>query len=1093
MTTMTTAAAAAAAAAETTNRNKEEEKGHHHTPINALNQTHSNDDKKTSTTRDKDLVEVEEKDQQQHISLVSKNVFNSARKPANNPNIISGSGSNFFKFFDFSNPEPPAAEIANRTKSQFQTHHLHQSKPKNHILLNIKPKKNFFTSNYNNHKSNHSGKKNNDKDENGDASENQMDGLAEAKLFGTADIQSRDSLAPLYSQIRSKLISPSPSPSPIYNENIPGSSSSSDNQRQHEEDRSLNLLQKMRLFDEQGGEIESLQDLLTAPNSIVFVSFNGDPFLEGKRGGMAEGPSSSSCPSPFSAAFASSAEARKDDSSSPTHLQHHHDYHDADLEEHTDGSASLNTSVASSSSASSRPSIRQQLSELKLRVELLELNAIKTNEVIDGASSDSIKRASLLYLKPSSSPTVLSSPSSSRKERNNNDQDAENHSPVEEDGDFHRSEKPAAGEMNKNDFISKYFERVELEISPKNFDQKFNNEEDKEQGPQQQIKEEEHRAGDDSSSSSSSSLRSSNSSSAKSSPAFHSPSIHSDQAQRSAVFFVENRPHKVIREKQEISSQNPKESEKSIPLSPSEKILDHPTHPLPPPTLPLKTTPPIPQLDLSANSSIEASPSHPRQSAPARKNSAIVLRLKSKKKILAFVNSRSGGGKQLAKKLQAKLQRYLPAGCIFDLADPQQPAKALLENRSIQDQDELTVLICGGDGTVNFLLDSIDKIFSTPLLVPESGGGQCRAPSVAILPLGTANDLSRVFRWGSGYTGAGSTKKLLASISEASRRSLDRWKVTITDLLPAGSSGNSGARNLSLSECREGGTKEYLGDEEMEIETPVHTERLSKYAEENSSIIDNVDGGAGDRTQRHQLPSPYVARGPSKVVIMNNYFSVGMDARIALNFHKLRQKRPNVCSTRAVNKFWYFNFGFSELLSIKSERNVSASVEIFVDGVKVSLGKFQAVVIVNLPSYAGGCNLFGSVASANAISEKNASGNPDGYAAAAAGGGGGGGESGFVEQSVCDGLIEVVGILNITHLTSIETKLSHGFKLAQGRRISILYHGATGFGKESKSANGSHASMAFQIDGEPFEKKDPVEIEIEFYKQAELLLNERKI
>lgn len=82
------------------------------------------------------------------------------------------------------------------------------------------------------------------------------------------------------------------------------------------------------------------------------------------------------------------------------------------------------------------------------------------------------------------------------------------------------------------------------------------------------------------------------------------------------------------------------------------------------------------------------------------------------------------------------------------------------------------ILVCGGDGTVGWVLDAIEKQnFDSP-------------PPLAILPAGTGNDLARVLGWGSGL---GSVEKqgglctMLQDIEHSAVTILDRWKVSITN------------------------------------------------------------------------------------------------------------------------------------------------------------------------------------------------------------------------------------------------------------------------------------------------------------------------
>lgn len=44
-----------------------------------------------------------------------------------------------------------------------------------------------------------------------------------------------------------------------------------------------------------------------------------------------------------------------------------------------------------------------------------------------------------------------------------------------------------------------------------------------------------------------------------------------------------------------------------------------------------------------------------------------------------------------------------------------------------------------------------------------------------------------------------------------------------------------------------------------------------------------------------------------QVLSMNNYFSVGPDALMALNFHTHREKTPSFFSSRIINKVWEYN------------------------------------------------------------------------------------------------------------------------------------------------------------------------------------------
>ncbi|KAK9167599.1 hypothetical protein Scep_002790 [Stephania cephalantha] len=135
--------------------------------------------------------------------------------------------------------------------------------------------------------------------------------------------------------------------------------------------------------------------------------------------------------------------------------------------------------------------------------------------------------------------------------------------------------------------------------------------------------------------------------------------------------------------------------------------------------------------------------------------------------LLVFINRKSGA--QHGSSLHQRLNRLLNPLQVFELSSSLGPEAGLKLFSSVQ---YFRVLVCGGDGTVAWVLDAIEKFnFESP-------------PPVAILPLGTGNDLSRVLRWGGGLSsveGEGGLSSLLHGINNAAVTMIDRWKVSINE------------------------------------------------------------------------------------------------------------------------------------------------------------------------------------------------------------------------------------------------------------------------------------------------------------------------
>ncbi|XP_076811636.1 diacylglycerol kinase delta-like isoform X2 [Clavelina lepadiformis] len=102
----------------------------------------------------------------------------------------------------------------------------------------------------------------------------------------------------------------------------------------------------------------------------------------------------------------------------------------------------------------------------------------------------------------------------------------------------------------------------------------------------------------------------------------------------------------------------------------------------------------------------------------------------------------------------------------------------------------------------------------------------------------------------------------------------------------------------------------------------------------------------------------------SEKCVMNNYIGIGLDAKITLDFHRKREENPKKCS-RTKNRVWYGMLATKEF-AVKTYKNLEQRIKLECDGHHIPLPALQGIVVLNIPSYAGGANFWGSK-SANEI------------------------------------------------------------------------------------------------------------------------------
>lgn len=133
--------------------------------------------------------------------------------------------------------------------------------------------------------------------------------------------------------------------------------------------------------------------------------------------------------------------------------------------------------------------------------------------------------------------------------------------------------------------------------------------------------------------------------------------------------------------------------------------------------------------------------------------------------VLAFVNPISGG--QRGMEVYDELTKIMGKQHVFNVK-AENPEIGLAK---FKDDPSLRLLVCGGDGTIRWILQACINV------------GLKTMPPMGIIPLGTGNDLARMFGWGKGYSGESLTAYVQGAVNSVPKP-MDLWNCEMTPVDP---------------------------------------------------------------------------------------------------------------------------------------------------------------------------------------------------------------------------------------------------------------------------------------------------------------------
>lgn len=346
---------------------------------------------------------------------------------------------------------------------------------------------------------------------------------------------------------------------------------------------------------------------------------------------------------------------------------------------------------------------------------------------------------------------------------------------------------------------------------------------------------------------------------------------------------------------------------------------------------------------------------------------------------LVFVNSKSGG--QLGGDDMIRwFKKYLHRAQVFDLAVTN--PKEVLEEYKGNAPNRVRILCCGGDGTVGWILTACRELEVTF--------------SIGVLPLGTGNDLARSIQWGKGMNAIRKhdVQRYLGELARAKIAMFDQWKV--------------------------------------EVHGPKSNSKEALDAADPSPVTASKGNASFSATTKQ-----------TKVFSMNNYFSMGVDGDIALNFHNERIRHPERFTSQRMNVIKYAMMGFEgafEGVPLGPGVHIEAA-----DAPGDAMRDLQVnphwkgIIVGNVPYYQGGKTFW----------------DPDARARK---------EQGLKGCSLHDQRLEVMAVSGTLHIGMVHLQIDKAIPLSQSHSVTIDIA----------------EDIAMQVDGEPWRQRGPSKVVITY-------------